>query len=265
LLKYIIVYILDVNMELSAHLSAIGLSEKEAATYIAVLQLGLSTVKPIADRAKVKRTSIYNFIDKLVSLGLVSKTTIRGRNHFRALAPERLIELQEQRLNKLKAAMPLFQGIFNSSGQKPRVSYYEGPEQIRNIVEEEPRCKSEACYIWTGKDMMEMVGGEKGMVEVDRARMQKGVWIRVIRFREKDAPFRTSAHGAKFLREIRYGPKNMNFPVGVGIYDTGKVGFFGSYRERWGLMIESPEMTILMKNLFLLLWDRSTSAREGEG
>ena len=252
-------------MELSTHLSSLGLSDKEAATYIAVLQLGVSTVKPIADRANVKRTSIYNFIDKLVSLGLVSKTTIRGRNHFRALAPERLVELQEQRLKRLKAAMPLFKGIFNSSERKPRVSYYEGPDQIRNIVEEEPRCKSEACYIWTGKDMMEMVGGPKGMVEVDRARMQNGVWIRTIRFKEKDVLFRTSAHGKKFLREMRYGPKNMEFPVGVGIYDTGKVGFFGSYRERWGLMIESPEMMTLMRNLFSLLWDRSTPARDGEG
>ena len=251
-------------MELSSHLSALGLSDKEASTYIAILQLGLSTVKPIADRAKVKRTSIYNFIDKLVSLGLVTKTSIRGRNHYRALAPERLIELQEQRLTKLKAAMPLFNGIYNSSGSKPRVSYFDGPEQIRNIVEEEPRCSKETCYIWTGKDMMEMVGGTKTMEEVDRARIKSGVWVRTIRFKEKDIPYSVSAHGKKYLREMRYGPKNMEFPVGVGIYDTGKVGFFGSYRERWGLLIESQEMMVLMRNLFLLLWDRSTPARDGE-
>jgi sugar-specific transcriptional regulator TrmB len=252
-------------MELEERLIDAGLSPKEAATYLAILQLGSSTIKPIADRAKIKRTSIYNFIDHLVELGLVSCAVVRGRTQYRALPPERLLELQQVRLRRLEEALPFFNGMFNRSAKKPRISYFEGPEQVRRIVEEEPRCKRETCYIFTGRDMMDMVGGAKFFTEIDRARIKKGVWVRTVRFRHKDVPLPTSASGAKFLRELRYGPMNMEFPMGVGIYDTGKVGFFSSSKERWGILVESAEMTTLMKNLWTLLWERSTPARPGEG
>ncbi|MCB0325821.1 MAG: helix-turn-helix domain-containing protein, partial [Bdellovibrionales bacterium] len=73
--------------DLETVLSEVGLSEKESSVYLALLQLGRSSVTPISARSGVKRTSIYNFIDRLVALGLVEKTEERGRTLFHALPP----------------------------------------------------------------------------------------------------------------------------------------------------------------------------------
>lgn len=252
-------------MEKEEILKNLGLHEKEAKTYLAILELGISTIKPIADKAGIKRTSVYNFIDRLVSLGFITQSKIRNRMHYRALPPSRLLELQKENLSAVENALPEFMGMFNASAAKPKIEYFEGPEQMKNIVKEEIRCHNEALYIWTGKDMLDMIGGSKYMAEIDRQRIQKGVFIKTIRFREKDVPYPLSAHGTKYLRQLRFAPSETNIPMTVGIYDTGKVGFFSTKHEGFGILIESRELWQTMSVFHGLLWEKSKEARPGEG
>ncbi|OGD61915.1 hypothetical protein A2215_02145 [Candidatus Berkelbacteria bacterium RIFOXYA2_FULL_43_10] len=246
-------------------LKDIGLNDKEAKTYMAILELGKSTIKPISLRAGIKRTSIYNFIDHLVELGIISQAEIRGRMHYKAEAPEKLLEIQQARLERIKSSLPEFLSVFNSNVKKPKIHYYEGVEQIKNIVREEPRCQTEALYIWPGEDVTEMVGGEKFMTDINKQRIEKGVFIKSIRFRDKDVPFETSSHGLENLLEIRWAPSDINISIGIGIYDTGKVSFFSSKEENFGILIESKELYDAMRVFHDLLWEKSTPAKVGEG
>ena len=82
--------------------SSLGLTDKESAVYLALLESGRSTVKPIADTAGVKRTSVYNFIDRLVEIGVVNKSVIRGRRYFEAIEPEGLLEIARNRFKDLE-------------------------------------------------------------------------------------------------------------------------------------------------------------------
>lgn len=246
-------------------LQSAGLTNKESRTYLALLELGPSTVKPISDRAGIKRTSIYNFIDGLIERGLISKTLVRGRNVYQAKPPQRLLEIQREALNSIEGALPEFLARFSSHKSKPKVSYFEGPEQTRNIVKEEPLCRKEVCYIWPGADIIEAVGGAEFMNTIDRKRIAAGVHVRTIRFRTKDVKFKTSSHGQQYLRELRYAPPELNVSMAMGIYDTGKVSFFSSRRETFGILVESNELAQLMKVLWELLWARSKPAQIGEG
>lgn len=246
-------------------LKKIGLNEKEAKVYLAILELGSATIKPIATRAGVKRTSIYYFIDHLVELGLISQIAIKGKMHYKALPPTRLVDLEQEQLQMTQNLLPEFMSVFNTAGGKPRINYYEGPEQMKNIVREEPRCQKEVLYIWPGVDIMEMIGGTKFMEEIDQGRMKRGVMIKVIRFKEKDVTFKTSAHGTKYMREMRFAPPNVHLTMGIGIYDTVKVGFFSSQKEGFGILIESEELTQAMRIFHQLLWEKSTPAKPGEG
>ena len=46
-------------------IQTLGLSEHEAAVYLAALELGEANIQEISRKSGVKRTSIYNFIDTL--------------------------------------------------------------------------------------------------------------------------------------------------------------------------------------------------------
>src|SRR3989344_6262993 len=252
-------------MEKEDILKNLGLSEKEAKTYLAILELGSSTIKPIADKTGIKRTSIYNFIHRLVNLGLITQTVVRNRTRYTALPPARLLELQQQNLRAIENTLPEFSAMFNAAGLKPKIHYVQGPEQMKKIVWEEIRCIKETRYIWTGRDVLEMVGGTKFMSEVDRLRIQKGVFIKPIRFKEKDVPYPYSASGTQYLRQLRYAPKNISIPMTMGIYDTGKVGFLSTRHEGFGILIESQEFMQTMMVFHELLWQKSTEGKPGEG
>ncbi len=252
-------------MEKETLLENLGLREKETKTYLAILELGSATIKPIADKAGIKRTSVYNFIDRLVEMGLITQARIRGRVHYQALPPSRLLELQKQNLLAVESLMPEFLRMFNTSTRKPKVQYFEGPDQLKNIVREELFCHKEALYIWTGKDILDMIGGPRFMGEIDRQRIQKGVSIKTIRFREKDVRYPNSAHGTKYLRQLRFAPKGIIIPMAMGIYDTGKVGFFSTKQEGFGMVMESLEFQQSMTVFHKLLWEKSKEAKPGEG
>jgi len=252
-------------MELEEVIENVGLSEKEAKTYLALLELGTSTIKPIATRAGIKRTAIYYFIDRLVSMGLITQNEIRGRMRYNAVNPERLFEIQQERTQKLSAYLPELQALFNTNPQKPRITYFEGPEQMKNILWEEIGCKKETLYIWPNKDALAMVGGPEFLKMIDEKRIKKGVWVKAIRFKQRDILFDNSASGAKFLRELRFDPLEYPFAMGMGIYDSGKVAFFSSRKESFAVLIESKELEELMRVFHKLLWEKSRPAKRGEG
>ncbi len=252
-------------MALEQVLLDLGLNEKAARTYLALLSLGSTTIKPLADKAKVKRTSIYNFIDRLIEDGLVTRTTVRGRSYYQARPPAQLVELQRARAAQLERALPGLSALFGGAKGAMRMQYFEGAKEVRNIVREELLCRKEALYIWPGGPIMEMIGGARFMTEIDKQRIAKGVFVRTIRSRKTDVKFATSGHGPRFLRELRWAPEGGLLPLGMGLYDTMKVGFFSSEKENFGVLIESAELYQLLRMLYLSFWARCEPAKGGEG
>ena len=248
-------------------LKNLGLSEKEAKTYLAILEMGSSTIKPISLRSGIKRTSIYNFIDNLVELGLITQSEKNGRMHYKALSPERLVELQKERTDLLKKALPEFMSVFNDQVNKPKISYFEGAEQIKHIGREVLNCHKEVCYFWPGPELNEITGGKAFWNELGERRAEKNILSRLIRFHGKDQLWEHSFSGLEYLRETRWSPKKWENEVDVGIalFDNGKVGIFGSREEAYGILIESQSYYRTMKMLFELLWDQSAPAKPGEG
>lgn len=246
-------------------LQKFGLTQAEASAYLAILELGTSTIKPIADRAGLKRTSIYNFIDKLISIGLVTRSIIRGRNYFTATNPDKLIEIERLRLKELEENLPFFYSLYQQSPNKPRLNYVEGPEQIAELVREETRCKKQALYIWPGKSALESIGGEGVMNKIDKERIRKKIWVKTIRFKKNDKHYGLSVNSSKYYRDMRWAPPAVDIKMGVGIYDTGKVAFFSSPKENFGVLIESREIQELMTSLFQMFWAVSIPARDGDG
>ncbi|MDO8471530.1 MAG: helix-turn-helix domain-containing protein [bacterium] len=235
----------------------LGLSDKEAAVYIAILELGESTVNPIAQQSGIKRTSIYYFIDHLVELGLIEVAVIRNRKHFKARSPEYLSVLQQRRLQEVQDAMPQFMSLFNVSTNKPRISYFEGPEQVRQIMWEELRHK-EIRFIWPLKEVVEMIGGSNFMAKLIRQLREKQVHVKTLRFPDQEVAYEGSVNTPRETwREIRYVKPGITFPMAIGIYDQDTVAFISSKKEGYGILIESAELGAAMIYLFEMFWSQA--------
>lgn len=128
---------------LTQELKKLGLSDKEAKVYLASLELGPSPIKDIAKQANLNRATTYVIIDSLIEKGLASSFTKGKKKYFSTESPDRLLSLlrvreketQEQE-REFKRVLPELREIYNLSGEKPKVRFFEGKEGIKAIQED---------------------------------------------------------------------------------------------------------------------------------
>lgn len=126
--------------ELIRELVHLGLSEKEAAVYLAALELGPAPVQDIARKSQVNRATTYVMINLLSGRGLMS-TFVKGKKrYYSAETPDRLrtvLSLQRTHIEKkeedLGRVMPMLLALFNVEGAKPQIRYMEGPEGLLSV------------------------------------------------------------------------------------------------------------------------------------
>ena len=156
--------------ELTRELTHLGLTEKEAAVYLAAMELGPSVAQDIAKKAKVNRASTYVMIDSLKTRGLVSSFTKGKKKYFAAESPDRLlsmIRLQRQEIEGKEAEfagiLPQLNALYNVEGAKPQIRFLEGLEGIKTVSEEMTKIEGEAIQIVPFDDVHDFVHRVKDM------------------------------------------------------------------------------------------------------
>ncbi|MFC1678375.1 TrmB family transcriptional regulator [Patescibacteria group bacterium] len=131
--------------EVLKDLQEIGLDQKEAQIYLAILNLGKGTVSDISRKAYVKRTTIYEYIEKLIEKGLVIKTVEKKRIQYLAENPQKLAKIIERKKRKVESVLPSLSEIYSKVCHKPVIKFYEGIRGIRKMYEE-LTCTSYTIY-----------------------------------------------------------------------------------------------------------------------
>src|SRR3954470_21610564 len=108
-------------MEILDTLKQAGLNEKQAAVYIALLELGTATVHPIASKAQVKRPTTYLILEELQAKGLVSVVPRVKKVLYTAENPEKIISDLGRKQELMKRFMPQLLALYNAKVDKPQV------------------------------------------------------------------------------------------------------------------------------------------------
>src|SRR3989338_11625554 len=89
------------HLDIIRILQNLGLTEKEAETYLVLLKLGSVPAGPLIKSLGMHRAAVYNLLDILISKGLVHYTVQANRKYFEAQKPERLLEFVEHKKQEL--------------------------------------------------------------------------------------------------------------------------------------------------------------------
>src|SRR3989344_7022794 len=115
---------------LEKYLQDLGLTDKEAAVYLALLQVDGATALDLSKKTKINRSTVYVVIESLSKKGLVSETTIGKKTQFQAEPPERLetyLEYKktqfEEQSRRIKDVLPEIKSIQRGTGERPVVKY----------------------------------------------------------------------------------------------------------------------------------------------
>jgi sugar-specific transcriptional regulator TrmB len=170
---------------LEKYLEEIGLSDKEAAVYLALLQVENAAISAIAEKTKINRTTVYPVLQSLEKKGLASEVPVGKKIHYEAAPPERLesfVERQkvilEEHSARLKDIIPQIKSVSRETGERPIIKFFEGREGALSAYHEFYQLhdeKSKKGYFIFNRDLLEAHFSEKERASFVKIRTGKGV------------------------------------------------------------------------------------------
>lgn len=245
--------------DIKTGLNELGLSDKEAEVYLAMLELGPSSVQDIAKRAGVNRSTTYVMIEGLKKHGLVSTFEKGKKVVFSAENPEKLMSivsehmgLLEAKRDRLSQTLPRLMAIFNAMEDKPRVRFFEGDAGLETIREEIVASKEPIWELYAVDEMlMDLVNVEPER-RIERTKVLHGRSLICIKPGFK-VPF-FDIKGFE-VREVDYN----RLPFTGDLAIVGSRVYILSYRTRsLGVIIDSADIAEVMKALFEMAWSCAT-------
>src|SRR3989338_6209004 len=161
-------------------LEEVGLSEKAAGVYLALLQLGSGAVQDIASRAGLVRTTCYPLLEELQKRGLVSTTRSGKKTVYVAEHPDQLVGNIERTASLARAIVPTLAHVLAGNSKRPKIEIYEGISGVWRAYEDVIRGEGYEVKAFVPADDAIGLAGDRKVKEYIRKRVKKGISMRAI-------------------------------------------------------------------------------------
>lgn len=245
-------------------LKKIGLDEKEAEVYEALLSLGKAGMRKILNKTSLKRGSAYNAVYGLKDRGLVVELVEGGRKVFELQTPDRLegvIKASAQSLHEaeqtLQGSLPSLKSAYNLIMHRPNVRFFEGLDGIRKVANDSLEASGE-IYSYIDNEAV-----NKFVPEINKGhigeRQRRGIKKKMITL---DSPWlrKNASRYRRPLTEIRVvqAPAEAGFATVMQIYDH-KVSYITLDEVvKIGIIIEDEHIARMHRTLFDVTWKKAT-------
>lgn len=238
---------------LSNNLQDLGLSDKEAKLYLAVLELGEANIQQIAQKSGIKRTTVYDVINSLKEKRLLTEITKGKKAFFSAEDPRKIESQLDEKKETLKKILPELLSITNLLDKKPTIKFYEGNEGIKEVYRDTLNYPDQELVAWVTQEAV--IGFDVEWLDKYylAKRLAKKIWVRAI---APDVPEMQQYKGLdeKSLRRTKLvSAEEFPFEVEINLYGKNRIAVM-SFAEKIGLIIESPKLYRTLKSIFELNW-----------
>ncbi|OGL83560.1 hypothetical protein A3B36_02190 [Candidatus Uhrbacteria bacterium RIFCSPLOWO2_01_FULL_55_36] len=242
-------------------LEQLGLSEKEAAVYTSLLNLGTSEVREIGTIAEIKRPTVYFCLERLAHAGLVETTVKRGKKAYTAVEPSELLKILQTQKVQIEAkekgllkAIPKLEALARHGSVATEVRVYEGVPSLWKLINELLHNRKDFFFLYSGASVLQFTTLAQLLKKFTKKRRQIGgskVYaisdrnpINERRFREGDTDF----------RELRFLSKPISFES-IFCLCGNKIVLVSLKGIPKAVVIENEPMAAIMKFLFWSLWE----------
>ncbi len=234
----------------------VGLTDGEAKVYLALSELGSSTVGPIVKKSKVAYSNIYDILNRLIEKGLVSFIVKEKTKYFQAATPSNLIEYlnvkekqildQREQLKKVLPDIEKLQGIES----KQEAEVFLGLKGLKTAYEKMLKGrtkKDEALYFYLYEEEYAELSDNfyNSVKELTKKINMKGLANK----KYKKSWF---AKKYKFLN-VRF----VDFPIPGNIDIIGNMVMFISWKPNpIGVLIHSKSIADNLRDYFKEVWSK---------
>jgi sugar-specific transcriptional regulator TrmB len=231
-------------------LQNVGFDEKEAAAYLALLELGGGTVSEIAEHAGLKRPIVYHVMDRLKEKGFAIDPPGDGVMRFEPVDPLKILQTTRTAVEDLKFMLPLMRALQDKGPNKPKLEYFEGKEAVVSVYRQFDYAKN-ARFLTSMSRLYQLIPEE---VEAWVKRFERGMFPKLGRHlipdtkQDRDWAKKAVAAG----QEVRFLPKNMDTEMDFAIIDD-MLGIT-SFDPLFMVLIHSERIAKSAAQLFDLAW-----------
>lgn len=237
----------------------LGLSDKERAVYLSLLEHGASSVRNLAALTNLNRGTAYDSLKKLQEAGLVSFFHKNTKQNFVAEDPERILKLFSDREQdfknagqKIKDLIPELKSLQEKGGGKPTTKFYEGRAGVKFILDDillSMKVRTDKnYYVYSAAGVREEVYG--AYPDFNKKRIRNNIKANTISLSEGGGTYGLDER--KWLKVEKANQGNMTY---ILIY-ADKCAFISrdSRDNPVGVIIENKMIYETQKTLFLQLW-----------
>lgn len=238
-------------MTLDSVLEQLGFTQREAAVYLAALELGQASVQRIAQKASTKRPTAYVTLATLQEKGFVLSIPRGATTLYQAVDPEEIFRKFEERVGTFKTALPELKSLFNAVPGKPKVRFYEGKKNILKLYEDEIFSGGEILSAFSLKDWLRIYG-EPAMDDLLGLMKSNGVTIRDLFQESPEAHKYRKEKNRLSLGESKFLSNDFTISVDVCVY--GNTVALISLQNLIAVVIEDPAIAQAQRQFLEFLW-----------
>lgn len=247
---------------LEGKLERIGLSKAEVKLYLAMISLGSSTSGAIIKETGLRKSTVYESLNRLIEKGLASYVIKNNIKFFEAADPDRLVdfiddqkrELEESRtdINKIIPDLKSMRSPLKPHAEAHVLVGVEGFKTMRRDVLK--NAKGE--HLVLGAISRELIVMPHFWTYFNRERIKAGIKMRVLHQQNtKDKPMQ----GENI--ELRFLPKDITIPSVINIYGDRVVSLLWKENYPICFMLINSSIADAYRKYFEILWKTSSKKR----
>lgn len=242
------------NIKVRNTLENIGLNEKEISVYLACLETGPANMTRIAQKSGLKRPTAYLVYESLEKRGLMGSFKKSSGMQFFSKNPKTLLEKARQNFENIESILPELLAIENENINKPKITYYEGIENYKEVVEDTLRFPNSTLYMIGNIDpLFEILSKKYDEEYYIPERIKRNIHVKAILSSTTGDFVKTMPHKQE-KREVKYLPTEAAIKSFSLIYGN-KIVSMEISKDIFLTVIESETLARDEKVKFKLLWE----------
>jgi hypothetical protein len=232
-------------------LLTLGLSEKQASVYLALVSLGESSAYTIAQKAGLKTPTTYVILKELIERNIVYSVPRAKKQRFRAMDPKQLFAKSEARFADAKSLLPSILALVATPSAAPVTRSFAGRAQLLAAYFETLAVPNSTLRGWLSEGAWSEHGLDFFLNTYRPERIKQDISNQFIV--GDTAVMRDYAkNDAGANKETRID-KNFAPETDLLIYGGNKI-IIASFFEEMGVIIESQKVHDLLLGIFEAHW-----------